>query len=844
MRSALPACLAMSLVAVLASAPATAWDADDRPAGIDTQEPNVRRTWEARRPTEFHFGQIERALAVPEWSSLQDATTAIDRWMPMGSKIEDPDGIHHKAGRVRSAAWAWDPEQGRTVLWIGTSSGGLYKRFRYNILFEGWKMVSGTLEGSPSVGAFVHHPDDSNRILLGTGDRGRGDDVGTGIYRTLDGGLTWTRANLFAQPGFVDRFIVDWQDASGNTVAASTSTGLWRTTDFGNSWTRASSGHPVHGVTDVAQNADTGEWLIGVPGIGVVSCQTLSGPCSNDVGIAEPVERVSIAVAPSNPDLVYALVAGRYLCSAEPHATCWIDADCGGAPSTCSWVDAGLLGGIYRSSNGGANFGRIEPAGIDLISGGQGFHAQAIAVDPDNSGRLFVGMAGLQWSANANSSGVCWWRNIGAGMPACCGSTCCCSGWEVDIGHSDQTSILFVPESVEPGGTRVLVTNDGGMYLYDWVTNALDDSLNEYGPNISQTYVNALATSEMDADLFLVGTQDNGIVRVERGAFPAFHYLPRPDGATGADGGPVSFSANNSDQMATSIGMPYVRALSTDGTAWTDLDLNLAPTWLPTVRFHRQPTWAYLYTHDDRYVYYRFPWESAATDWRAANGGHPLPANVSISALETGRMAGQLLYLTDYNSAVNGVALYAMESGVTGEIPTLSWEDRTPNLSAGANRPPGGLVSADRSAAHADYVYFVTGRFRVGGVARAYLSTNRGDAWWDVTGDLAQALGDVDFWQLVAHPADNHQLFLATEVGIFRSDNSGRNWYRYMDGLPKVVKVRAMEIREIAGGNPRLVIATWGHGLHEREVEFLDDVFSDGFDTGSTFFWSQTVGGI
>ena len=254
--------------------------------------------------------------------------------------------------------------------------------------------------------------------------------------------------------------------------------------------------------------------------------------------------------------------------------------------------------------------------------------------------------------------------------------------------------------------------------------------------------------------------------------------------------------------------------------------------------------WAYLYTHDDRYVYFRFPWEGAGTDWRAANGGHPLPANVSISALETGRMAGQLLYLTDHNSAANGVALYVMESGVTGEIPTLSWEDRTPNLSAGANRPPGGLVSADRSAADADYVYFVTGRHRVGGVSRAYLSTNRGGTWWDVTGSLAQALGDVDFWQLVAHPEDNHQLFLATEVGIFRSDDSGGNWYRYMDGLPKVVKVRAMEIRAVAGGNPRLVIATWGHGLHEREVEFVDDIFTNGFETGSTFFWSQTVGGI
>ena len=239
MRSALHSCLAMSLFTLLAAVPGPpkARAAEERPAGIGTQEPNVRRTWEARRPLEYHLGQIERALAVAEWSALQAGTTAIDRWMPMGSKIEDPDGIHHKAGRVRSAAWAWDPEQGRTVLWIGTSSGGLYKRFRYNILFEGWKMVSGTLEGSPSVGAFVHHPDelepDPARDRRPWTRRRRG-------YRDLPHPERWgdlDPCNLAVQPDFVDRFVVDWEDTSGNTVVASTSTGVWLTTDFGSAGT-------------------------------------------------------------------------------------------------------------------------------------------------------------------------------------------------------------------------------------------------------------------------------------------------------------------------------------------------------------------------------------------------------------------------------------------------------------------------------------------------------------------------------------------------------------------------------------------------------------------------------
>ena len=51
--------------------------------------------------------------------------------------------------------------------------------------------------------------------------------------------------------------------------------------------------------------------------------------------------------------------------------------------------------------------------------------------------------------------------------------------------------------------------------------------------------------------------------------------------------------------------------------------------------------------------------------------------------------------------------------------------------------------------------------------------------------------------KLVGNPADLNQLFLVTDVGVFRTDNgraASPSWYRYMNGLPGVVRTMAIEL--------------------------------------------------
>ena len=102
--------------------------------------------------------------------------------------------------------------------------------------------------------------------------------------------------------------------------------------------------------------------------------------------------------------------------------------------------------------------------------------------------------------------------------------------------------------------------------------------------------------------------------------------------------------------------------------------------------------------------------------------------------------------------------------------------------------------------------------------SRAYFSVDRGVNWTDVTGDLVTNLRDAHYYELIATPSNTNQLFLGTNVGVFRSDNFGRNWYRFMNVLPQVVDARCLRIAYDGVANPLIQIGTWGRGWWQRDL--------------------------
>src|SRR5579884_3917203 len=716
----------------------------------------------------------EPHTTAPSSGQAQLAAAAISSgWSQIGAGDINNDGVHHQSGRERGSAYAYDNSQGNSVLWVGSSGGGLWKAVLLGIFGAVFVPVSDTLPGSPSVGAFLVHPGDSSKILIGSGDSYR--YGGSGLYKSTDGGSTWTEVNPTDGsywPSAFQKIIDDYNDSSGNTVLAEGDSGIWRSTDFGSTWTQVYAGS----ASDLVQDPNyPWIWYAGAPGTGVLrstSYGTSFAPIGT--GISSPIGRVSVAVSAAASWHVYALTEGTF----------------------------GALGGIWRSDDyGDGTWHAIEST--DHISWGQAMHTCAIGVDPSDADRLFVGMGGLQWTQNATASSPSW-------------------NYNSDGGHADFTSFNF-----EPGTTNVIITNDGGVYVFDYSSSSVSGVLNELGLDCQQTMgpVDCLAGARTVPDLLLAGLQDNGMIRIDRNDDPEILELG------GGDGGAASIAPGDPNTFIFSSGTAYNRYYSTNqGANWTGINYFLPNNWVPTVMIDQTPPAGftpYIYTYSDVYVWYK-PVDNS-DDWQAANST-PLPSGYSPRGMDASNDPyNYVFYIESWGSG----ELYVMDGYSDGALGNMGWEVRTPPLPAGS-WDNDCQIAADRSSLRPYTITYTTGASRP---SRAFLSNDRGLHWTDVTGDLKSKLPDGNYWKLVANPNDQTQLFLATDTGIYRSDNGGVNWYSFMNGLPAVESVVGLELNYDDASPALLHIGTYGRGFWDRQVA------ADAVVASVTFSPTTVVGG-
>ncbi len=257
--------IASALAAATArQAPIRRWPAL---ADRESDDPDRFQIGRKETPEEYHFS-VTRALAAP--SEPGRGTGSERAESPGGAAASWSQAYYGSSdvgrtysGRITSIARAYDPAQGLTVTYAGSVHGGLWKVL-VAFPFAFWVPISVDLPGSPSVGAFLVRPSAGDQILIGTGDSGRG-VVGDGIYKTVDGGATWTRASILPLPVAVYRLRSDATDNS--VVVAATSGGVFRSEDFGATWSRRTPGGDA---TDVLQDpAYPDYWYVALRGLGV-----------------------------------------------------------------------------------------------------------------------------------------------------------------------------------------------------------------------------------------------------------------------------------------------------------------------------------------------------------------------------------------------------------------------------------------------------------------------------------------------------------------------------------------------------------------------------------------------
>src|SRR5271163_1190165 len=183
---------------------------------------------------------VAAALLAPR-AGAQDAKFDSDTISGLGARNI---GSAEMSGRV--AALTAVKEDGRLTVFIGAASGGV------------WKSVNGGTTFKPvfdkqpaqSIGAIAIDPQTPKTIWVGTGESWTRNSVsiGNGIYKSVDGGENWTNVGL-KNSERISKILIDPKDSNtvyvcvpGRLWSDSEDRGVYKTTDGGKSWTKILKG--------------------------------------------------------------------------------------------------------------------------------------------------------------------------------------------------------------------------------------------------------------------------------------------------------------------------------------------------------------------------------------------------------------------------------------------------------------------------------------------------------------------------------------------------------------------------------------------------------------------------
>lgn len=325
------------------------------------------------------------ALAQPSDASYFEAL----RWRLIGP---------FRAGRVSCVAGVpGDP----TTYYAGTPDGGVWKTTDGGVV---WKPIFDGVH-VPSIGAIAVAPSNHDVVYVGTGHN----LLGKGVYRSSDAGATWTHVGL-DDTKYITALLVDPRDpnvvlagvGSGGNFGSmvyynnnpSAARGVYRTTDGGRTWTQTLTAGPAASVVDIASDSTSPDRVFVSLTAGVYSSSD-DGASWAKLESNLPQGAVNLGVARgSSGKRVYALVGGRgggayrsddggarwdlgttRLASASGHL--YVD------PSNPDVVYT-MGTSMYKSTDGAKTFAAVKgaPGGDDNRSAW---------IDPENPRRMIIG---------------------------------------------------------------------------------------------------------------------------------------------------------------------------------------------------------------------------------------------------------------------------------------------------------------------------------------------------------------------------------------------------------------------------------------------------------------------
>jgi len=729
--------------------------------------------------------------------STISATGVLDAWTPLG-----PGNI---GGRTRVVKF--HPTVPTTLFAAGVS-GGIWKSDDNGTT---WRPTGDGLTNI-AVNSLLIDPAHPDVMYAGTGEgyfreevRGTGLPLrGSGIYVTTDGARSWQQLPGTNSPDFYWVNDLEFGVNDSRRIYAATRSGVWRSGDAGATWTRLLDVNVRGGCLDLALRPDRSEDVLFASCGSYEQATVYRFPRAADRSDAEMVlrepdmGRTSLAIAPSKPDVVYALAASN---AAGPQGI----------------YEQGLLA-VYRSESGGtagswqtrvsnsdptflntmlltnvsSAAARVcTPQGSTALPSTMGWYNNVIAVDPRDPNRVWA--AGVEWFRS--DDGGRNWGLASFGYGSTTGSY---------YAHADQHAITFHPNYDGDGNQIALIGNDGGIFRTTNARAATSSgqlapcfggepvqvawtSLN-HGYGVTQFYHGAPFP---DGTQYLAGAQDNNTLLGSDAT--------GPDGWRPVFGGDGGFSAVHPTQTTTWL-MEYQWA-SLGRTTNGGLSISTSRTGLdPIFADNLGPDGNYLFiapfTHDPgtnniwlggNYLY-RGP--SFGLTWQKVGSQMPDGGRISAIAVSS-RTAGMLAIGTD-----KGHIARVVDSAGAAVSPSF-------------NSPRSGWVTSIAFDPVEDNVLYATfGNF---GGAHVFRSIDNGATWRSLDGFGPTGLPDIPVHSLVVDPDDRQRLYLGTDLGVIVSIDGGQTWMIEETGFGQAVTMWLSLIRTPAG-QKQLFAFTHGRG--------------------------------
>ncbi len=662
---------------------------------------------------------------------------------------------------------------------VATASGGVWKTVNSGTTFR--PVFDG--QGSYSIGCVTYDPNQPSTVWVGSGENNNQRSVayGDGIYKSTDGGNSWKNMGL-KDSEHIGKIIVHPDNSDVVYVAAigplwskGGERGVYKTMDGGSTWNLVLELDEHTGVNDIVMDPRDPDviyaaalqrrrhvytYVGGGPGSGMYKT-TDGGQSWDKINSGLPtveMGRIGLAIAPSHPDYVYAIVEA-----------------------------AQGKGGTYLTTNGGASWSKQSGRSTS------GNYYQEIIVSPHDHKTIYSMDTWMKVSFDAGKS----WNHVGE-----------------DTKHVDNHSMWIDPSNAD----HWLVGCDGGIYETFDAAKTWDFKKNL---PVTQFYKVSVDNAEPFYNIF-GGTQDNfslgGPSRVtnSHGIVNEDWFITH-----GGDGFETQVDPENPNiiyaqsqygvlvrydkQSGEELGIQPKERKGENAYRWNwDAPLIASPHQSGRVYFAANK----VFKSDD----YGHSWEVISED---------LTRQLDRNQLKVyDRIVGINSVMKNGSTSPYGTIVAMSESALNPDLLAIGTDDGLIQITEDGGQswrkidnipgaPRQSYVNAVFLSQHDEAVIYAAYNHHKYGDFKPYLfkSSDKGLTWKNISNNLPER-GSV--YAIEEDHVDADLIFCGTEFGAFCSVDGGARWKKLGAGLPTIaVRDIAIQRRE-----NDLVLGTFGRGFY------------------------------